>query len=431
MNLSELKDDLLGYRADLEAPDLRADLVEHGWPRLMATLEMIPESSRHGDVLELGATPFFLTLCLRRLCSGGRIVLGNYFGTQDIRGTQRLVHQRTGEELLLEFDLFNVETDDFPYPDASFDVVIFSELIEHLGLNPVRVLSEIHRVLRPEGIVVVTTPNSLSLERLEAYLYGTRPMVDRYSPLFGYGARHNREYHPRELRELLEGTGFHIEEMVVRDLAAASPWERRRRALWKRLLAFYSNDPRDEHIFLRARRREPFRWTFPPALFDNIEYFTLVRYPWMEMGINDSIQCAEGWQPLEPRRDGRGELRRTRGTLGQGFLKTPTGRLTFGVECSAEAAAGAPPLTVRIIVWDRWLGRVQADSVYVDEVVRVERGGWQRIDVPLGERGPRPGDEVEVRFELDADELASPSLASLEERERGLAVHRFWFSVSQ
>ena len=427
-NIAELKDDLLSYRADLEAPGLRAELVEHGWPRLMATLEMIPDASRGGDVLELGATPFFLTLCLRRLFNG-RVTLANYFGTKETRGTQRLVHQRTGEELVLDFDLFNVETDDFPYPDASFDVVIFSELIEHLGLNPVRVLSEIHRVLRPQGRVVVTTPNFLSLERLESYLYGTRPMVDRYSPLFGYGARHNREYHAYELRELLEGTGFRIEEMVVRDLAQTSGWAHARRALWKRLLACYSNDPREEHIFLRARRGERFRWTFPPSLFDNIEYFTLVRYPWMEMGVNDSIQCAEGWHPLEDR-GGGGQFRRTRGVLGQGFLKTPEGRLTFGMECSAPPCGDAPALSVRVIVWDRWLGRVQSDSVYVDETVRVERGRWQTIELPLRQRCPRPGDEVEVRFELNADELGAPALAGLADRERGLAVHRFWFTAN-
>ncbi len=427
-NVAELKDDLLNYRADLESAQLRAELVEFGWPRLMATLEMIPDQSRTGDMLELGATPFFLTLCLRRLCSG-RITLGNYFGTRETHGTQRLTHKRTGEELLLEFDLFNVETDDFPYPDASFDVVIFSELIEHLGLNPVRTLSEIHRVLRPNGIVVVTTPNSLSLDRLDSYLYGGSQMVDRYSPLFGYGARHNREYHPRELRALLEGTGFAIEEMVVRDLAKLPRRERWRRAFWKRLLALHSGDPREEHIFLRARRREPFRWHFPPLLFDNIEFYTLVRYPWMEMGRNDSIQTAEGWGPLQDRGDNGKWIRWTRGPLGQGFLKIPAGRLSFGLSCFARAAAGAPPLSVRVIVWDRWLGRVKAENVYVDRVVRVERGRWQEINLPVEPKNMQTGDEVEVRFELDPSELSSPALASLPEHERGLAVDRFWFAV--
>jgi SAM-dependent methyltransferase len=429
-DVAALKDDLLNYHADLESPELRTELVEYAWPRLLATLDMIPDRFRTGDVLELGATPFFLTLCLRRLCTG-RIALGNYFGTREAQGVQRLRHRRTGEELRLAFDLFNVETDDFPYADASFDVVIFSELIEHLGLNPVRTLSEIHRVLRPDGIVVVTTPNALSLERLEAYLYGTRPMVDRYSPLFGYGARHNREYHPRELRTLLEGCGFVIEDMQVRDLAVCAGTERWRRALWRRVLARFSSDPRDEHIFLRARRQEPFRWAFPPSLFDNIEFFTLVRYPWMEMGINDAIQCADGWHPVEERRGAAGAQRWTRGPLGQGFLKTPAGRLTFHLECRAAPTAGAPPLSVRVIVWDRWLGRVKRENVYVDTVIAIERGPWRQFALPVEHKSLQAGDEVEVRLELDPDQLAAPALAPLPEREHGLAVHRFWFAAAE
>jgi SAM-dependent methyltransferase len=222
--------------------------------------------------------------------------------------------------VVFEYEAFNIETDDFPYPDESFDVVVFSELIEHMGVNPVRALSEIHRVLRPGGVVVVTTPNALSLERFATFLRGGSQMVDRYSPLFGYGARHNREYNPQELRDLLEGTGFTVEAMVTRDLAAVPRAEQWQRALWRQFLSMYSAVPRDEHIFLRARRGPRFRWHFPPDLFDNIQFFTLVRHPWVEMGINDSIQCAAGWYPLERRADGV-ELRWIQGEKGKDFSK--------------------------------------------------------------------------------------------------------------
>src|SRR5262245_22136395 len=123
-DLEQLKDDLFNYRADLESAEVRAELVEPCLPRLLATLEMIPDSARSGDFLELGATPFFLTLCLHRLCSG-RIVLGNWFGTAAKQGSQRLTHAKTGHERVLHYDQFNIETDFFPYPDESFDVVIF------------------------------------------------------------------------------------------------------------------------------------------------------------------------------------------------------------------------------------------------------------------------------------------------------------------
>jgi SAM-dependent methyltransferase len=338
-DLDALKQDLIGFRADLEEPGVRAGLIETGLPRILATLEMIPDAYRDRDILELGSSPYLLSLCLKRLCTG-TLRRGNYFGPDAKHGADRLVHQGTGEVIEFAYEAFNIETDTFPYGDESFDVVVFSELIEHLGVNPVRALAEIHRVLRPGGIVIVTTPNSLSLQRFSDFLHAGSAMEQRYSPLFGYGARHNREYHPRELRELLEGTGFVIEELVTRDLippqredAPTSPLHHRllvamalglsfrrgelkgpvwqqlvglygnvrqpERILWQQLLRQYSDTPRDEHIFLRARRGERFRWHFPPLLFDNIQFYTLVKYPWVEMGINDSIQCAAGWYALE------------------------------------------------------------------------------------------------------------------------------------
>lgn len=415
-NLEQLKQDLIGFRAALEEPGVRAGLIETGLPRLLATLEMIPSSYSDKSILELGSSPYFLSLCLYRMCTG-TLKRGNYFGPDAKHGADRLVNARTGEEVVFQYEAFNIETDPFPYPDEHFDVVVFSELIEHLGVNPVRALAEIHRVLRPNGVVIVTTPNSLSLERFATFLRAGSQMVDRYSPLFGYGARHNREYHPGELRELLEGTGFTIEAMVTRDLAPLPRAERWQRAIWKRLLALYANVPREEHIFLRARRRERFRWHFPPNLFDNIQFYTLVRYPWMEMGINDSIQCAAGWYPLEREPDGV-ELRWIAGEEGQGFLKTPENLTSFGAEVLAPPSPTEKTARLRVVVWDRWLGRVRAQNVYVDAEATVERGGWRQIELPIGAQRPRPGDEVEVKIQP-----ASPGA-----RAQSLAVRRFWFN---
>ncbi|HQV73081.1 MAG TPA: methyltransferase domain-containing protein [Dokdonella sp.] len=43
--------------------------------------------------------------------------------------------------------------------DSSADVILFTEIIEHLTFNPIRFWKQVHRILAPNGRLVVTTPN--------------------------------------------------------------------------------------------------------------------------------------------------------------------------------------------------------------------------------------------------------------------------------
>jgi 2-polyprenyl-6-hydroxyphenyl methylase/3-demethylubiquinone-9 3-methyltransferase len=89
-------------------------------------------------------------------------------------------------------------------PDASFDVVLFCEIIEHVTFNPVRFWRRVHELLRPGGVVYLTTPNALRLANLLKTLHravtleGVGIPVAHIFEHVTYG-HHWKEYGAREL----------------------------------------------------------------------------------------------------------------------------------------------------------------------------------------------------------------------------------------
>ncbi|MEP6937333.1 MAG: class I SAM-dependent methyltransferase [Chthoniobacterales bacterium] len=67
-------------------------------------------------------------------------------------------------------DVADLDIERLPYPDAQFDLVTCTEVIEHLE-HYRQTIREIHRVLRPGGVFVVSTPNVLSLRSRIRYLF--------------------------------------------------------------------------------------------------------------------------------------------------------------------------------------------------------------------------------------------------------------------
>ena len=77
-----------------------------------------------------------------------------------------------------------------PFKDNHFDVVVLTDVIEHLT-NPIVCLREVSRVLGKSGVLILTTP--------------------KFRPDRKWDERHEKEYTPREFRELLESQFSRIE----------------------------------------------------------------------------------------------------------------------------------------------------------------------------------------------------------------------------
>ncbi len=80
-----------------------------------------------------------------------------------------------------------------PFPDASFDVVVAGELLEHLR-NPSDVVSEARRLLRPGALLVGSVPNAYRLKNRLRFLLGRAPEND---------PTHLHLFSPADVRALL------------------------------------------------------------------------------------------------------------------------------------------------------------------------------------------------------------------------------------
>jgi len=92
-------------------------------------------------------------------CGGGELLsflpIRNKYGV-DINLTSVKWARRRG----INARVVDVETQKLPYRDNYFDLVLCTELLEHL-FNPFLLLSEIKRVLKKGGYVYATVPNDL------------------------------------------------------------------------------------------------------------------------------------------------------------------------------------------------------------------------------------------------------------------------------
>ena len=128
------------------------------------------------------------------------------------------------------------ETDlhlDLPYDDNEFDNILCCEVFEHIGdinfrssqsnfCGVLHFLSEMTRVLKTGGKVVLTTPNVTSINNIRLIMRGTHPFM---YPL------HYREYTRYELERMLSCIGiknyflesenvFMRDEKIIRDITS-------------------------------------------------------------------------------------------------------------------------------------------------------------------------------------------------------------------
>lgn len=158
---------------------------------------LIPFSCRKGSILDIGCGtfPFFL---LNTACS-------KKYGMDKVikKGYDTHFHDRG--IAFINYDLEKLET--IPFNNGFFDIVTMLAVVEHIEPEKAKgVFKEIHRILRPGGICVMTTP-----------VICARPLL-RFMAGLGLVSsveieEHKHAYSRKKITSILQEAGF-IKEKI-------------------------------------------------------------------------------------------------------------------------------------------------------------------------------------------------------------------------
>ena len=106
----------------------------------------------------------------------------------------------------ITFDLLNSPAISTWPECGAFDLIVFSEVIEHLSVAPEYVLAALGSLLADKGVLICTTPNATDIGKRIKMALGRNPF-DRLR-LYANNPGHVREYTQQELRDIAASVGL-------------------------------------------------------------------------------------------------------------------------------------------------------------------------------------------------------------------------------
>ncbi len=178
---------------------------DHKNDRVDKVISFLPKS---GKLLEIGVWEGLTTQEYRK----------NYQG--EICGIDlNLDIMKPAMDFLDDARACDLNTDNIPWEENTFDTVICTEIIEHV-FDTDRLLIEINRVLKPGGNLIISTPNLSSILNKIFIVFGLQPLATEVScRKSNYGnpfrkslhsSGHIRDFTYAAFREIIEANGFDI-----------------------------------------------------------------------------------------------------------------------------------------------------------------------------------------------------------------------------
>jgi len=160
--------------------------------------------NRKFRILDIGTTPFTW-------------LYGKYFDAQVSSIDLSNLMERRCKLNNVIFKRCNLLEEDIPFPENEFDVIIFTEVFEHLVGSPQLIFNRIKMVLNNKGILVFSTPNIASHYNAVKLLLGKPILAPVYEVFpeetqgnWAHGSGHWRKFTMGELLELLERYQFKV-----------------------------------------------------------------------------------------------------------------------------------------------------------------------------------------------------------------------------
>lgn len=203
--------------------DFSVDYYNTHKQRFAQIYDLIPCAKGESTAIELGATSFFQPLL--GIHFGYTRVIGTIFSPRVEEKKYRRFFKLDEKNVENEVISINLEAEMFPLEDDSVDFILCSEVIEHLDIDPMFMLSEINRVLRVGGRLLVTTPNSCSARNFWKIANGYRPHFFMQYERSRSPYRHNIEWDVHGLNLLFRSAGFGGVDYLTKDVFEAPSLE--------------------------------------------------------------------------------------------------------------------------------------------------------------------------------------------------------------
>lgn len=158
----------------------------------------------------------------------------------------------------------NIEREPLLIEAGTVDFVLCSEVIARFYEDPMFAMSEINRVMKLGGILLITTPNLISWAALVRSLVGLNPMDNTKYFIQRNGRRSVYDHTPESVGNLIWESGF-ISEIWTENVFHFG--------FGKKAIDFFrksgvSLENRGDSIFAIARKETPVRNRFPGFFYD-------------------------------------------------------------------------------------------------------------------------------------------------------------------